>query len=205
MKSLRAMSTVAACALIALGAGACGDDDSDDDSSRPQRRSFTERDLPRLVIARSEAPGGTEVDSAGPGVLEKEVDSPDDRRRLRRLRTIGMRANYGVEFEPNSENAPFVAAMAIAFEDPSAARAGLDHLLKGELGELAPAKKIDAAGLGESSYGVNGKFEGEFPTASFGLRTGNLVQVVRVSAQDEAATVKKGRALARRLETLAHR
>ena len=207
MERLRVMSTVAICALIALGAGACGDDDSNSGATpaQAQKRTFTERDLPGLVIARSEAPRGTEVDFAGPGVFEKEVDSPEDRKRLRRLQAIGMRANYSIEFEPNSENAPFVAAAAVAFKDSSAAQAGLDHLLKGDLEELAPARRIGAEGLGESSYGVNGKFERQFPTASFGLRTGNLVQVVRVSAQDEAASVKKGRALARRLEALAQR
>lgn len=73
MKRLRAISTVAAAALIALGAAACGDDDSDD-SAETEERSFTRSDLPGLVTARSERPDGTKVLESGAGVFEKEAD-----------------------------------------------------------------------------------------------------------------------------------
>lgn len=93
---------------------------------------------------------------------------------------------------------PFVAELAVLFKDAPAARAGLAELLKGDKAELEPAKRISAAGLGEESYGLNGKFGRQYPTASFGLRTANVVQIVRTSGEDEALTLKQGRERARR-------
>lgn len=203
MKSSRSISTVAACALIALGAGACGDDDDSDSEAR----TFTKGDLPGLVTPRSEKPEGTKVlaELTGPGTFAKDADSAEDRRRNQRLRDIGMRGDYQIEFEPTKRGVPFVAELAVLFKDAGAARAGLAEILKGDRAELDPAKRISAAGLGEESYGLNGKFERKYPTASFGLRTGNVVQIVRTAGEDEAQSLKQGRERARRLEARAQR
>jgi hypothetical protein len=142
---------------------------------------------------------------SGAGVFEKDADSAADRRRIQRLRDIGMRGSYQAEFEPTRRGVPFVAELAVLFKDAGAARAGLAELLKGDEDELEPAKRIDAAGLGEESYGLNGKFDRKYPTASFGLRSANVVQIVRTSGEDEAQTVRQGRERARALETRAQR
>lgn len=206
MKSLRAITTATAAALIALGGAACGDDNSED-STEAQERTFTKGDLPGLVTPRSGRPAGTKVlaELTGAGVFEKDADSAADRRRQRRLRDIGMRGSYQIEFEPTRRGVPFVAELAVLFTDARAARAGFAELQKGDSAELVPAKRIGAAGLGDQSYGLNGRFERKYPTASFGLRTANVVQIVRASSEDEALSVKEARRRARRLEARARR
>ena len=204
MKNLRAIATATAAALIAFGGVACGDDDSED-SAQTRERTFTKSDLPDLVTPRSGRPAGTRVlaELTGAGVFEKDADSAGDRRRKRRLRDIGMRGSYQIEFEPTRRGVPFVAELAVLFKDADAARAGLAELQKGDSAELMPAKPIGGAGLGDESYGLNGKFERKYPTASFGLRTANVVQIVRASSEDEALSVTEARRRARRLEARA--
>jgi hypothetical protein len=192
-----------ACLPIAFVA-ACGDDEPETSSVPAETVRFTKADLPGLVLAPSEAPPGTEADLAGPGFIEKEVDGDEGAGELRRLQRLGMKANYGIEFEPNARDAPFLGTVAILFESAPAADRGFDYLLQRQLSELAPANEIRAEGLGEASFGVDGKFEGEFPTAAFGVRTGNLMQVVTAFSPEGArASVRQARKLAVRVEALA--
>jgi hypothetical protein len=116
-----------------------------------------------------------------------------------------MLGDYQIEFEPTKRGVPFVAEVAVLFKDARAARAGLAEILKEDRAELDPVKRIGAEGLGDQSYGLNGKFERQYPTASFGLRTGNAIQIVRVAGEDEAQSLKDGRERARQLEARAQR
>ena len=174
----------------------------DGSAEAPSALSFAEEDLPDLVPAASEAPPDTEVDRelSGANMLERE-GLPENA--LRRIQSIGYAKDYGVQFVPTSRDAPFAEALVLLFDDEQAAVTGLDRALEVHLEFFKPAEEIPAEGLGESSWGVSGNFDGKYPTGIFAVRTGNVIQIATVAGANERASVDEALALAEQLEALA--
>jgi hypothetical protein len=167
----------------------------------PNSRVSPRRILWGLVLGPSEAPPHTEVsDISGPDLLEVEGGLE---RLLQQLREEGFVADHGVQFEPTRRDASFVEALALVFEDEDAAGRALDLLLRFHLDFYAPADEIPAAGLGEESWGVRGEFEPGIPSGIFALRTGNVIPLATVSAEDQRARIDEAREVALELEELA--
>jgi hypothetical protein len=182
--------------LLAMGLllVACGDDDA------AEQAGFTEQDLSGLVLGPSQAPPHTEVsDISGPDLLERQGGLE---RLLQQLREVGFVADHGVQFEPTRRGASFVEALALVFEDEDAAGRGLDLLLRFHLDSYEPAEEIPAAWLGEESWGVRGEFEPGIPSGIFASRTGNVIQLATVSAEDQRARIDEAREVALQLEEL---
>jgi hypothetical protein len=162
-----------AVAVLAPTLAACGDDEPASTSG-----SFDRADLENLVPPPSAAPDGTAVNRQmlGYGALR---NTKSGRRWLRELKGEGLEDSYLIQFVPDGGKGDdlFVESMAFLFEDPESAQSGLGVIREQNVAILPPADELSSADLGEEAWGLAGDYGPEKqPTATFGVRTGNVVQ-----------------------------
>jgi len=166
---------VAALAAAALTPAlvACGDDEP-----APSSGSFDRADLEHLVPTPSEGPAGTAVNKQllGYGALS---DTESGRKWLQELNQVGLEDSYLIQFIPDGGGGDdlFAESMAFLFADSESAQRGLDVIRKQNVAILPPADELSSTNLGEDAWGVSGEYGSEKqPTATFGVRTGDIVQ-----------------------------
>ncbi len=150
-------------------------------------RPFDEQDLPVIVLARRDAPAGTQF--APQYSVDQTIDQfASDAEELTALRQDRFVVGHTALFVPRGQiaqgvlpaehGAVFVQSIAGLFETPEGANSTLlRYVANLRAFELTREVRIDAEGLGASSEGLRGIADGERVTV-YAWRTANLVLVV---------------------------
>jgi hypothetical protein len=196
---------VIACALIAVGAAACGDDDGDS-------QDFAATDLEQLNFAADDLPEMEyQPESSGQGAFtrdqQEEAEEEGDRSGLElvaELEELGLEDDFVSQFFATSRDAEisFVESTSFLFEDEAGAEEAVPVVTEANADNLESAEEIDPPDLGDEAFGVQGEFDG-FPVYSFGWRVGDVIQVVGVAPGDPKAGPESTIELAEQLEAKA--
>lgn len=164
---MRPVVLVALGCAVALAAG-CGSGST----------SFSENDLPGLVLTSAEAPPGTVYAAAqsGAGALEKEQDGAET---VRQLRQFGFQADYASMFFGKTG---FGESIAVLFHDEQGASDALAFMKRLFGQEIPGTKQAPAGGLGDEAWAFAGVFFPDSPPGTFyGWRRGNVLLLLNIA------------------------
>jgi len=162
--------------------------------------SFGKQDLPKLVLVKSEAPAGTQLNpkNVGVGFLEREGGNAEF---FSLLRPHGFVADSGAEFYGSAKRVAYAESLAFLFRDAKGASAGL-AALHGVFRQLGTGiKDVAAPGLGSESWGVSGVFSPKSPPGYFYMwRADNVVLAFTMSGPSAVVTERAARSYAQKLQ-----
>jgi hypothetical protein len=204
------LMTYLALALVAAGAGACGEGDATASDQTERRKPFTVETLDQFVLRPDEAPKGTEFveGSSGPFTVEELWPSDCCLGLQLEFEELGFRSAYGSRFEkPGYSGDPLVTRPGMEYVNSTAVLFSTDDGASDAMESwyrYFRAPSLDAVsteGLGDEAIGVMGAPEAPAETVVLYLwRIGRLVLAVRAGGGTGTIGVGNIRPLADRMD-----